>query len=213
MPLLLYGVTSAAVQLDNSRGVAGSPVLRLSVDDLAIHYSETQDPNLWLRAPLASSAAEFHRVQRELFRSAAILPFRFPTILESHAKLHEHFADRAGDYKSLLDRFANCAQLDILLIYANEFPAPVSGAEYLRERQSRSRALDRFAEKLRNEAATLLLDWRQRSVSNGLRCFGMVQRQQIEEFNETIRRISVPPQIGARVTGPWPVAEFLDLKL
>lgn len=213
MPLLLYGVTGAAVPLNSSQGVAGSPVLRLEDGDLVIHYSETEDANLWLRASLASSAAEFHHVQRELFRSAAILPFRFPTILESYDKLREHLADHATDYQSLLARFANCAQIDIVLTYASDFPSPASGAAYLRERQSRGRTLEDFAERLKDQAAPLLKDWRQRSVSKGLRCFVLVERQQIEVFNETIGRISVPPRVSARVTGPWPVAEFLDLKL
>lgn len=213
MPLLLYCVTGPTALLNSSTGVAGSPVSRFEHDGLAAFYSENATSDIWLRAPLRSSASEFHRVQRDLFQSVTILPFRFPTILENDNKLREHLAANAADYKSLLDRFAGCAQIDITLTFAADPPKPSSGAAYLQGRQARTRNLEQFAHALRKQASSLLRDWRQRSASNGLRCFALLERKQVEEFNETIKRLSVPEGIAARVSGPWPVAEFLDLTL
>jgi hypothetical protein len=164
-----------------------------------------------LKTPLSKSANEFHRVQQEIFRRTAIIPFRFPTILEDRDKLRAHLEERLGEYISLLARFASFVQVDVTIRQAASSPPP-SGAKYLRERQSRNRTLDEFTTQLRSEAGTLAKDWRQRSIANGLRCFALVERKQIQEFNERMKTVSIPSRISARVSGPWPVAEFLDFK-
>lgn len=183
---------------------------RFDDSGLAVFYSENATPDCWLRAPLKTSAEEFHRVQRELFRSGPIIPFRFLTILQSQEKLREHSEQRAEEYKALLHRHADDVQMDISLTYGAVASKPTSGADYLRERHGRNQALENFAAKLRAAAGTLAEDWRQRSTPNGIRCFALVARKQVEEFNEKMKNVSVPPQISARVSGPWPVSEFLD---
>jgi hypothetical protein len=188
------------------------PVLRFEHSGLAAFYSENATPELWFRAPLKPSAAEFHRVQQELFRTEAIIPFRFPTILENQDALRTHLDERSTDYKAWLRRFADYVQMDLSLTHATGAGAPSSGADYLRQRQSRTHLLEHFASDLRQQATPLLKDWRQRSAQNGLRCYALLDRKQVVEFNEKIERISVPEDINARMSGPWPVAEFLDFK-
>jgi hypothetical protein len=192
--------------------VAGSPVSTLEYSGLGVFYSENASADAWLRAPLRTSAEEFHRVQRELFSRCAIIPFRFPVILENQNKLREHLDERAGEYKNLLRRFATSVQMDVFLTYTASLSAQPSGAAYLRERQERSHAMEQFASDLRKHAEPLVKDWRQRTVPNGLRCFALVEREHVEEFNEKMKMLAVPTAFSARVSGPWPVAEFVDFE-
>ena len=211
MAILLYCVTSDSPSKHSQPGVAGSLVSHLEHSGLTIFFSENPTTDLWLKTPLSKSANEFHRVQQEIFRGTAIIPFRFPTILEDGEKLRAHLEERSGEYIRLLARFANFVQIDVTITHTASSPPP-SGAEYLRERQGRNQTLDAFATQLRSEAGTLAKDWRQRSIANGLRCFALVERNQIQEFNERMKTVSMPFQLSARVSGPWPVAEFLDFK-
>jgi hypothetical protein len=192
--------------------VAGSPVSTLEYSGLGVFYSENASADTWLRAPLRTSAEEFHRVQRELFSRGAIIPFRFPVVLENQNKLREHLDERAGEYKNLLRRFATSVQMDVFLAHIASLSAQPSGATYLRERQERNHALEQFASELRKQAKPLAKDWRQRTVSNGLRCFALVEREHVEEFNEKMKMLAVPTAFSARVSGPWPVAEFADFE-
>jgi len=178
-----------------------------------IFYSENAKPDIWLREPLRSSARQFHRVQQELFGAGAIIPFRFPTILESCDQLHDHLNLRSTEYKSLLRRFADRVQMDLALTHATGPPASSSGLDYLRQRQTRGRLLNDLAADLQALAAPLAKDWRQRSVSNGVRCFALVEREQIHEFSERMKTIFVPGGLSVRISGPWPVAEFLDFSI
>lgn len=213
MAILLYCVAETNVSLHAPSGVPNSPVSRLDHSALAIFYSENESSDAWLRAPLSSSATEFHRVQEELFRAGPIIPFRFPTILDNKDELQKHLEERSETYEGLLHRFADCVQMDISLAHTTAASTPASGAAYLRERQSRTRTLEDFAKNLRAVLLPLITDWRERSVKNGLRCFALVARKQVQEFNERLKAVSVPRDITARVSGPWPVAEFLDFKI
>ena len=210
MALLLYCVADSLAQLNSQTGVTGSAVSAWEHSGVKVFYSENATPDLWLREPLHSSARQFHGVQQELFRAGAIIPFRFPTILESCDKLREHLDLRSTEYKSLLCRFANRVQMELGLTHATAPSASSSGLDYLRERQRRGRLVNHFAADLHALLTPLAKDWRQRSVSNGLCCFALIEREQVPEFNERMKTISVPSALSARITGPWPVAEFLE---
>ena len=212
MAVLLYCVANPSASTNLESGVAGSPVLTLDHSGLGVSYSEGATADTWLRAPLRTSAGEFHRVQRELFSKGPVIPFRFPTILESGDRLREHLDQRADEYKNLLQRFAATVQMDVFLTHTTTLSTNPSGAAYLRERQERSHLMEQFASDLRKHADPLVKDWRQRTVSNGLRCFALLERKHIEEFNEKMKMLAVPTALSARVSGPWPVAEFVDFE-
>jgi gas vesicle protein GvpL/GvpF len=210
MALLLYCVAGPSAALSSRTGVAGAAVLRFEHSGLVAFYSANATPDVWLRTPLRTSASEFHQVQRELFHTQAIIPFRFPTILESRDELRKHLDERSTEYNTLLRRFADCVQMDISLTYAPAAERQTSGADYLRQRQNRNQALEQFASQLRIAAGPLAQGWQERSLANGVRCFALVAREQVQDFNEIMEKVVVPPDLSARVSGPWPVAEFLD---
>lgn len=211
MALLLYSVTEDVPSLKTSAGVAGSAVAALSHCGLLVFYSQEQDAQQWLKVAIHSAAQEFHRVQRELFHSSAIVPFRFPTIMEDIPRLREHIAEHANEYKSTLRRFSGLVQMDVVITITDVPQRSSSGKDYLLERQARMRSLVDVAETLQTAAGPLAQDWRKRSTSNGLRCFALVARERIADFNEKMKTARVPPDFKARLSGPWPVAEFIDL--
>src|SRR6202030_3424888 len=112
MAILLYCISKCDVQASNSlTGVAGDPVVRSEIGPLATFTSRNSDSTVWLRSELKASALEFHRVLSEVFKSAAIIPFRFPTIFESEELLAEHLQERSSEYKALLEKFSDMVQM------------------------------------------------------------------------------------------------------
>jgi len=214
MPLLLYCIAKpSALQDESQLGVAGTPLSRIEGSNLAAFVSRNDHREVWLQAPLSTSALEFHRVLTELFKSAAIIPFRFPTILENDQELTELLNQRSGEYNTLLSKFENWTQMEARVSHSvSGSSAPTgSGTEYLLERQRRQRALADFGSELGTAAFSVAGEWRQRSVKSGLRCFALVERNRVVDFKEKMRSISVPAGLKVRVSGPWPVTEFLDL--
>ena len=214
MPLLLYCIAKpSALQDESQLGAAGTPLSRIEGSNLAAFVSRNDHREVWLQAPLSTSALEFHRVLTELFKSAAIIPFRFPTILENDQELTELLNQRSGEYNTLLSKFENWTQMEARVSHSTSggSGATGSGTEYLLERQRRQRALADFGSELGAAAFSVAGEWRQRSVKSGLRCFALVERNRVVDFKEKMRSISVPAGLKVRVSGPWPVTEFLDL--
>lgn len=211
MPLLLYCISkSGAARSALPVGVAGSPVFSLEVDPLAVFVSRETDSASWLQAPLRTSAIQFHRVVKEVFNSAAVIPFRFPTIFENDEELAKHIGERSGEYNSQLEKFANCFQMEVRITYAEDHTSVSSGAEYLRGRQSALFELESFENELKMALSPVSNDSRQRAGKNGIRTFLLIERERVPEFEEMLRRISVPDRLNVRVTGPWPVTEFME---
>jgi hypothetical protein len=213
MPLLLYCIAKlSAPQNESQTGVAGTAVYRIEGSNLAAFVSRDDHREVWLQAPLSTSALELHRVLTGLFKSTAIIPFRFPTILENDQELTELLNQRSNEYNALLSKFENWTQMEARVSYSTPgASAPTgSGTEYLLERQREQRALANFGTELGTAVFSVAGEWRQRSVKSGLRCFALVERNRIPEFKEKMRSISVPAGLKVRVSGPWPVTEFLD---
>ncbi len=213
MPLLLYCVAGTAASLNGLHaGVACSPVLRLEIANLAAFVSRSAHASGWLRTPVRTSALEFHRVLQQLFSATAILPFRFPTIFEDELELARHLEGRSGEYGALLEKFSNFAQMEARVGYPNSETAIAthSGSEYLRQRQRRFHAVEEFAVELRRAAGAAATEWRQRMTRSELRGFALVGRDKIPEFKANIAQALVPAGMHVRISGPWPVTEFLD---
>ncbi len=213
MPLLIYCVAGAAASLNGLQtGVAGSPVLRLEVANLAAFVSRSADSSGWLRSPLRTSALEFHRVLRQLFSATAILPFRFPTIFEHQSELAQHLERRSREYGALLEKFSSFAQMEARVGYPDSETAiaACSGAEYLLQRQRRFHRAGEFAVELQRAAGASATEWRQRTTRLELRSFALVERDKIPEFKVNVAQAVVPAGMHVRISGPWPVTEFLD---
>jgi Gas vesicle synthesis protein GvpL/GvpF len=211
MAILLYCIAKCDVQVSNSlTGVAGDPVVRSEADLLATFTSHNTDSAVWLRSELKASAIEFHRVLSEVFKSAAIIPFRFPTIFESEEQLAEHLQERSSEYNGLLEKFSDMVQMEIRLTYPGLGTPSGSGMEYLKERQTSVRATERFEIDVRAILSSLVKDWRQRTSKGEIRAFALIDRDQVAEFRNIMLNASVPDGLNVRISGPWPVSEFIE---
>jgi hypothetical protein len=56
-----------------------------------------------------------------------------------------------------------------------------------------------------------VIDWRQRAASHGVRCFVLIKREAVGEFQQKIQRVQLPEASTAAVSGPWPPTEFLPV--
>lgn len=212
MPLLLYCVAEASAPLHwPPTGVLGQPVSRIEHLGLAVFVSRDSSSDRWTRLRARESALEFHQVLRELFRSAGILPFRFPTILSGDRELQAHLESAGERYKHLLEKYKTSVQMEVLLS-AVEKPgrASASGAEYLRRRKNQRDELDEIAAGFPSRAGSTVIEWHVRSLSQGVRWFARLERDSVDRFNAAMQSLQLPPGYTARVSGPWPVMEFFD---
>jgi len=212
MAVLLYCIAKAdAPATGPLTGVSGDPIVRVELADLAAFTSSSADKSNWLRAQLQASALEFHRVLSEIFKSTAIIPFRFPTIFDDQEQLTQRLHEQASEYAALLDKFRELAQMEIRITNPDLKKPADSGTQYLKLRQTSTAMIEKFAAELRAILSELTQDWRQRTSKDGTRAFVLIPRGQVAEFGNILRTRPVPRGLSVRVSGPWPVSEFIEL--
>ena len=211
MAILLYCIAKGdAPATDSLTGVAGDPVLRVELGSLAAFTSTNTDKTNWLRPQLQTSALEFHRVLSEVFKSTAIIPFRFPTVFDNEEQLMQRLQERATEYAALLEKFRDLVQMEIRVTNAKLRVPSESGTQYLKLRQTATAIIEKFAAELRATLSALLQDWRQRQSKDGIRAFALIDRSQVADFRNRLRNTPVPRELSVRASGPWPVGEFIE---
>ena len=194
------------------RGVEGQPVRWIDVDALRCCFSNFASPIADQPAPEILTA--FNRVLHAIFSQATIIPFRFPTVAENEGALRRFLESRSSDYRAALRRLHNKVQMDVRLILepvpASE-PAPRSGKSYLEHRRARHQEIQSVLDKFRGAANALAESWVQRDTPSGARGFALLDRSALPVFLEKIGRVLTPAGISARVTGPWPPSEFVEV--
>ncbi len=210
MRVLPYGIVDGEEAVAISAiGVAGSAVDSLLEGELRAFYSRLAE--LAPGAPsVRSQALEFHAVIRDIFRQVAVVPFRFPTLLESEEELKQHLRAQQGKYREFLERTRGLVQMEARLAMAERAAKPGSGREYLVRRQQAARALEAEAARIADAVHGLVQEWKKRSQGEGLRCYALVPRSAIEEFRRRVGKLSGPGHVKMTVSGPWPATEFLD---
>ncbi|PYU32849.1 MAG: hypothetical protein DMG31_10050 [Acidobacteria bacterium] len=66
-------------------------------------------------------------------------------------------------------------------------------------------------EEFRRASDSLAEKWVQRDTQFGIRAFALVNRSSLPVFLEKIASVLTPAGISARVTGPWPPSEFVEV--
>jgi len=164
------------------------------------------------REGLKNEALEFHRVTRALFQNAAIIPFRFPTTLPDEAAIREHLHNRNDAYLQALSRFRGLVQMEIRV--SPEHASAVAqvgsstGTKYLQNVAHRAQLVDNAIAACRAAINEEVIDFRQRKSVHGVRCFALVRREAVSQFQDHIQRIRLDLAIKAAVSGPWPPTEF-----
>jgi hypothetical protein len=214
MPLLAYCVVEAAAALDQpSAGVGGAAVEPWQEDRLRCFFSRFQSTEQFSRLPAMEAALAFHHVLHALFQQAALISFRYPTLLEDEQALRDELRRHAPAYQEALSRLRHMVQMEVHIGESQSPPAqkPASGREYLLQRQAGAAGCAAAVEQIRAAAGSTVTEWRQRPIGQGMRCYALLPRHAIPAFQQAVQGLcrSLPQ---TRLSGPWPPAEFLDLK-
>ena len=210
MPLLLYCMIEAELQVaPPPRGVQEAAVEQVCDSGLCCFYSLVEalasDP-----ASVKASALQFHNVVSAIFARAAVVTFRFPTLVADENELMAHLRAHAAEYLQALIRLRGMVQMEVRIASAAPPAAGESGAQYLRNRQERLTQLRDAASNVRSATQSLVTDWRERETNKGWRCYALIARGQAGKFQEMVRSLETPPDgFQLTVTGPWPATEFV----
>ncbi|PYX95217.1 MAG: hypothetical protein DMG71_10055 [Acidobacteria bacterium] len=215
MPVLAYCITELEPRINvPATGVQGSAIKSLQESGLRCFVSNYSDQAS--TKPVRELALTFSRVLQDMFGQIAIIPFCFPTLLSNEAELSAFVRERAAQYHEDLFRLRDAVQMEVQVNFQQADPktglTKQSGKDYMRARQLRHQKLDAAVQEFRRAGQTHLQDWRQRDTATGIRGFALVPRAAVTVFLETMRRVTVPPDLNARITGPWPATEFFEEK-
>ena len=218
MPVITYCLSELQSVAIPEKGVGELSVESLEQDGIRCFFSRSSNRDQILGPPARESALAFHNVIVSIFRQVAVIPFRFPTVLEDEAELRTHLTQQESTYREALVRVRNLVQMELHLLPNPSFQekqgneevrAKLTGTEYLRARQVEQRELADLSAALRQSGGSLIRDWRERRSAHGLRCFALVERESISHFKDLIMTTQVAPELSARVSGPWPASEFI----
>jgi len=211
--VLVYCIAEQQSRLDlPSEGVDGASVYGVDIDPLRCFVSA-----LGARMPydpVPEMVKQFNRVLQRIFSQTAIIPFRFPTIIETEDVLRQFVEPRSAEYVNALHRLRNKVQLDVRITQApgGAPEGPVqSGKSYLQERQARYGEVQSTLERFRSASGSLAEGWVERDTPAGIRGFALVDRSSLDAFLHTIAGVLTPAGVSARVTGPWPPSEFVEV--
>jgi Gas vesicle synthesis protein GvpL/GvpF len=212
--VLAYCVAEQQTQFSSlGTGVEGAPVRWIDAGRLRCFVSDfaAQMPY----APVPEMVRAFNQVLQRIFAQAVIIPFRFPTIVESEDTLRQFVESRAAEYSGALERLRNKVQMDVRIIFkARESvnsSSSKSGREYLEGRRGRYQQAQSVMDEFRRVSNSLAEEWIQRDTPSGIRSFALVDRSSLAVFLEIIGSVVTPADISARITGPWPPSEFVEI--
>jgi len=211
MSLLVYCITeTSAVNSPSHSGVGRMAVESLEHDGLRCFVSESKSVS---GKQVREDALIFHRVLNDIFQQAAIIPFRFPTILSDRPEVIAHLTEHSEEYASALSRLRDLVQMELRIQLKEssfEASAKPSGTEYLRNLQAMRAKLEMVAQEFRQVGAGWIKEWRQRESSHGIRCFALIDRTAVIDFQREIGNVPVQSELTARLSGPWPATQFLS---
>jgi hypothetical protein len=164
----------------------------------------------------------FNQVLQRIFAQAVIIPFRFPTIVASEETLRQFVESRAAEYGSALKRLRNKVQMDVRIILrapgsvnssssSSQSGRGQSGRGYLEGKRGRYLQAQSVMDEFRRVSNPLAEEWIQRDTPSGIRSFALVDRSSLAVFLERIGNVVTPADISARITGPWPPSEFVEI--
>ncbi len=211
MPLLAYCVLEEAAPVNGpATGVGGTEVEQIQDRGLRCFFSRLPSRETLSQIPAVESALAFHQTVQTLFSQAMVIPFRFPTLVESEEELRGELRENASRYSEAVARLRGMVQMEVHISEpaqgAREQPA--TGSEYLRARQARAGATTAAAGQFREATRQWTLDWREHGVANGVRCYALVRREGVAGFQTAAQALTVSVR-GSRVSGPWPPVKFL----
>jgi hypothetical protein len=218
MPALVYCLIEAQDIEVPASGVGGMPVEGVEESGLRCFFSMPGSIDHVLGLPAKQAALTFHHVVQAIFEQVAVIPFRFPTILQSEAEVRSYLSNEEHVYHEALNRLRRMVQMEVQLSRSGGEAAnsaetssarQSSGTEYLRSRQSLQNELAKGAAAFRALGDDLVRDWRERPSAQNLRCFALIERDSVNDFKNKAATVQLASNVQARVSGPWPASEFV----
>ena len=199
-----------AIEIPES-GVEGAAIRSIDVDALRCFISDF-DARM-ARERVSAMVKVFNEVLQRIFAQTAIIPFRFPTIVENEPALREFVESRSAEYRSALHRLRDKVQMDVRIMAKSEGAGtlPRSGKAYLQQRSAVHRETQSILEQFRRASRLAAEEWGEGRAAGGIRAFALIERSSLPTFLEKIAKVAIPAGISARVTGPWPPSEFIEL--
>jgi hypothetical protein len=215
-------VSDVAPDIVPKTGVRHARVEEVSHERLRCFYSRFEPEQL--TAVTTEDALQFHAVVNAIFQQSAVIPFRFPTLVEGEAELEEFLRQHSSGYERALTELRDLVQMELLIsveappAVATE-PAAVerSGTKYLQSRRDAQQRLETAAEEAKTAAGELVQDWKVKSFvpsasstkMGGLRCYALIKRGAIEPVRQRMSKLTVGSGMKVHVNGPWPATEFM----
>jgi uncharacterized protein YutE (UPF0331/DUF86 family) len=211
--MLLYCMTEveATYEAPSTAGVRGAAVEWLTEAGVRCFFSRIDDlPKNG--DSFRTDALQFHAVLRNLLQRATVLPFRFPTLLEGERHIREFLTSSASEHLQELQRLRGRVQVEVRILFEQETSDARTGKAYLEERSAQQHALQAQADAAFSLVHHVVQEWKTRREHSGIRCYALVEREQVQAFEEQMRTLS--PVEGTRiiVSGPWPATEFLHVQ-
>jgi hypothetical protein len=213
MPVLAYCLAEARDEIRFPQaGVQGMPLRNVRSGNLQCLVSDFETSSGAGRSLIKDAALEFNGILQDLLKQSTIVPFRFPTVLADENELLEFLTEHA-EYEETLARLRGTVQMDIRVeAQGSGPPLKPSGAEYLRGREARYGTLQEIAAQFHRAGKAWVREWRDRDTARGLRCSALLGREHVNAFLAAAKQVRIPPRCNARVSGPWPPAEFVKEK-
>ena len=209
MPLLLYCVSENEPAVPAPKvGVREAAVQRREVAGMACYYGELkQTPAKFAK----EDALVFYKVITAIFSRTAVIPFRFPTVVEGLGELEVYLETEGHELLESLQRLRESVQMEVRLHYGEQSAAEVaeSGTAYLKDRQRTHEILEQLAESARDFLGDIVESWHTKEVPNGMRCYALIHRSEIATFKSKSDALKSEGEVRVAVSGPWPPTEFL----
>src|SRR5258708_18501396 len=127
MPMLAYCMLDPAVQIAvPPRGVRDSAVESLVESGIRCIVSDLDSPSLESPANPApqfhnDDALRLHHVVSAIFQQAAVIPFRFPTLLPE-SELRAFVQENSAAYLEALSRLREMVQMELRIVSKQDSP-------------------------------------------------------------------------------------------
>lgn len=211
MPILAYCTITESERIEFPNcGVQGRHIF--AVSESGLHCLCSPFMTAGAAEPLRDSALIFNKVLQSVFKQTTLIPFRFPTVVADEQEIRAYLQEQGAELSDALRRFEGAVQMEVDL-RLKELLNPQgssSGTDFLRRRQADLHVLEQASSRLRDAVAGSFREWRIRNSSHRTRCYVLVERGALEEFLQKARNLELSNQIHARITGPWPVSEFVS---
>ena len=206
MPLLVYCISETEAPPPKD-GVRGRAVVREAIAGMQCYFTEFP---AGLAKLTKEDALAFHHVITAIFARVAVIPFRFPTMLEGKGELEVYLETEGHDLLESLQRLREFVQMELRLTVGEANAATAgSGKEYLERRKHSHDDLLDLSDSVHELLEEDVRGWHTREYQNGLRCYALVARDHIAEFKHKCERLKLEGGVKSAVSGPWPPSEFL----